>query len=289
MPHGSCFLWNQYLTGIHVSADFLIAIAYFSIPALMFFNRRHASTTAKPVLLLFAAFILSCGVGHLVAAWNIWHTEYWLEGVVKLFTAGISVYTAIELQQRMPIFLGTQKALIESEILARKDPLTGLANRRVLDAEMNRLLTHSCSRNGKHVLLIIDLDGFKQVNDRYGHPVGDELLKQVAHVLTQNVLPASSCVARLGGDEFALLLENCTLNESIRVAQRLRTAIAQVPMSGQEFYPVQASIGITELACQYTTNQAYEQADKALYHSKAAGKNLISWMHRDAAVEHSVL
>lgn len=277
MPHGSCFLWNQYLTGLHVSSDFLIAIAYFSIPALMFVNRHQATEAARPVLFLFAAFILSCGIGHVVSAWNIWHTSYWLEGGEKLFTGLISVYTAIELQRRMPTMLGTQKALEESEILARKDPLTGLANRRVLEGAMTDLVHQPTNRGSEHMLLLLDLDSFKQINDTHGHPVGDLLLQEVADALQLNVRPRESYVARLGGDEFAVLLENCTVEEAVQVAQRLRTAIAQVPISQEISFPVQASIGMAKLTCQCNGLDAYTAADKALYHSKNAGKNLIAW------------
>ncbi|PSN18738.1 hypothetical protein C7271_10970 [filamentous cyanobacterium CCP5] len=277
MPHGSCFLWDRDLTGLHVSSDVIIAAAYFSIPAMMFLNRRHASEAARPVLVLFAAFILSCGVGHGIAAWNIWHANYWVEGSEKMVTALISGVTAIELQRRMPSMLGTQKALEKSEILARQDALTGLANRRGLEEAMENLLHHATVKDSEHMLLLLDLDGFKQINDIHGHPAGDGLLKDVAEALTLNVRPRESYVARLGGDEFAILLENCTVEEAVAIAQRLRDAIALVPYAANLSMPVQTSIGMAKLTCQCNELDAYIAADKALYHSKAAGKNLITW------------
>lgn len=284
MPHGSCFLWDQYLTGLHVSSDLITAIAYFSIPILMYVNRRHATEEARPLLFLFAAFILSCGIGHVIAAWNIWHANYWIEGGEKLFTGLISAITAIELQRRLPTMLGTQKALKESEVLARQDPLTGLANRRGLEAAMAKLLHHAAAQGSEHILLLLDLDAFKQINDVYGHPIGDVILKEVGEALTLNVRPRESAVVRLGGDEFAILLENCTVEEAIHIAQRLRTAIAQVPVAAKIDFPVQASIGLAKLSCQCNGLDAYIAADKALYHSKHAGKNLIAWPQAEVAL-----
>lgn len=103
MPHGSCYLWQTPLVGIHALADTTIAIAYFSIALLLYyFVRKRQDTPFKGVFLMFAAFIISCGLTHLAAVWTLWYPAYWLAGGLKLFTAIVSGYTAIELVPLLP-------------------------------------------------------------------------------------------------------------------------------------------------------------------------------------------
>ncbi|MEA5468944.1 GGDEF domain-containing protein [Spirulina sp. 06S082] len=276
MPHGSCFFWNVPLTTLHVTADCLIFLAYFSIPTIMFINRNYATEKARSLLVLFAAFIFSCGLSHLVTAWNIWHTDYWLEGCTKLITALVSGYTAIELKRCLPNLLRTQQNLERSEELMRTDPLTGLVNRRGFQEAVTQLYNDDRDRKRIHTLILLDLDGFKNVNDTYGHPFGDRLLCQIGELLKMNVRSPESFVARIGGDEFAILLENCGIIEASNVAIRLRCLIAEFSLT-KDNLGLGVSAGLSILASQKSLETVYEEADKALYYSKQAGKNLISW------------
>lgn len=108
--------------------------------------------------------------------------------------------------------------------MAERDPLTGLANRRTLQ----RVLERSASGGGPFALLLLDLDGFKAVNDELGHIRGDEVLKAVAHLMVQ-VLRRDDTVIRYGGDEFALVLDGAR-DEARRVFDRLRKAVSQLGM-----------------------------------------------------------
>ncbi len=106
MPHGSCYLWQKPLVSLHVISDALIAIAYFSIPAmLIYFVAQRPELKLTRVLVLFGAFIILCGIGHTLDIWTLWFPNYWISGFERLLTALISCYTAFELWQLIPQFL----------------------------------------------------------------------------------------------------------------------------------------------------------------------------------------
>src|SRR5580693_6441168 len=96
MPHGHCFYWQPSLVWLHVMSDALIAAAYFSIPVtLYYFIRKRPDVKQRGVILMFAGFILACGTTHLLSVWDIWHSAYRLEGLMKAITAVLSVATAM--------------------------------------------------------------------------------------------------------------------------------------------------------------------------------------------------
>jgi PAS domain S-box-containing protein len=103
IPHGHCYLWKPYLVGLHVAADGLIAIAYYSIPITLFYFVRHRRDLPFDwIFLLFASFIVACGTTHLLEIWTLWHPTYWLSGAVKAGTAFVSLYTAGALVPLVP-------------------------------------------------------------------------------------------------------------------------------------------------------------------------------------------
>ena len=103
IPHGHCYLWKPNLVGLHLISDALISIAYYSIPcSLFYFVQKRKDIPFGSIFLLFAAFIVFCGTTHLMSIWTLWHPDYWLSGIIKVLTAGISVYTAIQLIPIIP-------------------------------------------------------------------------------------------------------------------------------------------------------------------------------------------
>jgi signal transduction histidine kinase len=103
MPHGMCYLWRPEILWLHVGSDAVIALAYFSIPvAMTIFARRRPDLAYRPVVGLFIAFILLCGLTHLVSIWTVWTPDYFLEGALKALTALASVATAIALWPLLP-------------------------------------------------------------------------------------------------------------------------------------------------------------------------------------------
>ncbi|WP_353932702.1 GAF domain-containing protein [Okeanomitos corallinicola TIOX110] len=106
IPHGHCYLWQTPLVGLHLVSDLLIAIAYFSIPAmLIYFVKKREDIPFSNVFILFGAFIILCGVGHLLDIWTLWHPNYWISGIERALTALVSCYTALQLVELLPKFL----------------------------------------------------------------------------------------------------------------------------------------------------------------------------------------
>jgi diguanylate cyclase (GGDEF)-like protein len=177
--------------------------------------------------------------------------------------------------------LGSQAALQEQ--LAHRalhDALTGLPNRVLL----RERLDHAMTRPGPHALLLLDLDGFKDVNDTLGHPVGDELLTVAAQRLGR-VLSRIDTLARLGGDEFAILLEDISPEQANAVAVRVLTAVREpFAVAGHRLH-VTASVGLLELTAG-AGDDAFRDADLALYAAKAAGKDCVVRYHEGLREEH---
>ena len=126
---------------------------------------------------------------------------------------------------------------------AVRDPLTGLANRALFEERLRGALSRDARSEGASGVLFLDLDGFKDVNDRFGHSVGDAVLRAVAERLTAGVRPADT-VARLGGDEFVVLVEGATDVGMSKLAERLREAVQQpLPVLGMTLH-VGVSVGM---------------------------------------------
>jgi diguanylate cyclase (GGDEF)-like protein len=158
---------------------------------------------------------------------------------------------------------------LRREHQAHHDELTGLANRALLLRRTDDALLEVARSGGRAGLLLLDLDRFKEVNDALGHPVGDALLRVVAHRLTDSVRPGD-LVARLGGDEFAVLLPSAA-GESVarEVAVRLRAALAEPIRLGGISFKIEASIGIAFYPDDATTVEVLlQRADVAMYLAK---------------------
>lgn len=170
----------------------------------------------------------------------------------------------------------SEQRLYEDELqrLADHDPLTGLFNRRGFEAALDAHLAR-CRRYGATgALLMLDLDGFKAVNDTLGHAAGDQIIKSTADALSSR-LRESDVVARLGGDEFAVLLPTQSGDEAVAVARALLQTISEHVAPGPEGQPglVSASIGVAPLTDgELRAGIALGNADLAMYAAKAAGK-----------------
>src|SRR4028118_988024 len=106
IPKGYCYLWKSELMMLHIVSDFLIAIAYYSIPVtLVYFFRKRVDLPLNRIILLFSALIIACGTSHVMEIWTLWYPIYWLSGFVKAVTAAISLYTAVELVSLVPKLL----------------------------------------------------------------------------------------------------------------------------------------------------------------------------------------
>ena len=160
-----------------------------------------------------------------------------------------------------------------SQALARTDPLTGIANRRYFLERLNTSIAHTLARRHRLSLLMIDLDHFKSINDRFGHAGGDAVLIAVAAVLVSQVR-AADLPCRFGGEELAVYMPDADLHAATEVAERLRLHISQLrPLA--EDAPITASIGVTELRESENADALLKRADRLLYRAKAEGRNRV--------------
>lgn len=163
----------------------------------------------------------------------------------------------------------------ELERIAMLDPLLDIANRRLLEQRIDWELIRLKQQCGHSLLMFIDLDNFKEINDRYGHKVGDAMLKTVSQIL-QVATRATDTPARLGGDEFVILLPRTTLEEGRAIAQRIMDATAVVTDRPGNQQTITLSIGIADaLPEMHEVADWLQAADTALYEAKRRGKNQI--------------
>ena len=170
---------------------------------------------------------------------------------------------------------------------ACKDALTGVANRRVFERELAARSSDARRSSSPLSLVIIDIDHFKNLNDRYGHRVGDQVLKDIAGSL-QKAVRGVDLVARYGGEEFALLLGGSSLGEAVAAANRIREQVAASTYR-YDGKSVRATIscGVAQLLPREHASQFLQRADAALYHSKQNGRNLVSSHNGRAIVRMS--
>ncbi|TWI03039.1 diguanylate cyclase (GGDEF)-like protein [Luteimonas cucumeris] len=155
---------------------------------------------------------------------------------------------------------------------ATHDPLTGLLNRTALAQLRQRPDEMQKLEAASYTLAMVDIDYFKQVNDRHGHLIGDEVLRAVAEVIARSVRQDDIAV-RYGGEEFLVVLIDTPLSAAYVVAERIRLNVMRAPLP----FPVSVSIGVAAGdPAQDTPEQVFERADQALYRAKAAGRNRVA-------------
>lgn len=176
-----------------------------------------------------------------------------------------------------------QRERDELALLARRDPLTGLGNRRSFDESLGSAHGRARRHGMGLAVLMIDIDHFKRLNDTYGHPVGDRRLQAVAAILDACLQRGDDLLARYGGEEFIAALPTHGLDHALGLAERLRTAVEAAALPAAEAR-VTISIGVAWQAAhdQGDPRSLVERADQALYRAKHAGRNCV---HAAPAVE----
>ncbi len=190
-------------------------------------------------------------------------------------SGGIEVVLTVERAAEKKRMRETNLRLMrELEALSRIDALTGLLNRRVFDENLQAETTRSRRYRLPLSLVILDLDHFKAVNDRLGHPAGDAVLKQFATIARAQTRDGDT-LCRYGGEEFAILLAHTPLSGALDVARRLVATTAKAPfVVGEARLSVTVSAGVASLDAADDSGQALlRAADAALYDAKRAGRN----------------
>lgn len=193
---------------------------------------------------------------------------------IVFLTAATIVFTICTMSN----FAAKDVALITAlEHAANIDPLTDLYNRRYMMALFEQESARSRSSNTTLSVLLLDIDRFKSINDVFGHPAGDHVLRRISTVLAQNV--ERKFVGRFGGEEFIILLPNVSQIEATQLAERIRVAVESEVISFQDepLIPMTISIGV---AASSWVNESPDElialADRALYAAKAGGRNQVS-------------
>lgn len=227
---------------------------------------------------LFSVGIGLCRIVHL----TIWPITSMIETTSIPLAAGTTLI--IIALNFFGFLLISQKLSQELNQLASTDSLTGAMNRRAFHRRAATLIGSSAPTA---YLLMLDLDHFKQINDRHGHAAGDQVLIDFSETV-RGMLRASDLLGRTGGEEFCVLLGDANEQDAINIAERIRSGVEAMrvdPKNGQSPLRVTVSIGIAALTPGATFDQVAAEADKALYSAKNGGRNRIAWAMPGAAAQ----
>jgi len=219
-------------------------------------------------------------------------------GVVSLTDRiGNSPYTQEDvaaisvLMAPVALALGRERVLREAQAYAQAaviDPVSGLFNRRYFQARLEEELHRAIRQLTSVGLLMVDLDGFKSINDRFGHVAGDMVIRDISEILRRSVRIFDVCT-RFGGEEFAVMMPGGTAESAGAIAERIRQRVEAYQRSEPDLVGlhVTASIGVAVSPPGVTARDLIERADRALYHAKRAGKNRVSTARSDGSVSEA--
>jgi diguanylate cyclase (GGDEF)-like protein len=288
--HGSVSLLNQYcIVYAAFVATALLAITYIAaLPA----SVLMVGASALPLVVFMAvqgpAAMVVLAFGTLICVAALQLRVFSIHGTLLQAVAAERENAA--LVQALQTYRGeleTRNATLDSSLraaafAANRDPLTGLFNRRHIAAFAEPLA--ALVREGKEevTLCMVDVDHFKQVNDRHGHPVGDEVLRAVGALLGAR-LRDGDCLARVGGEEFMIVLRQCDAGRGRRVAESVRhnVAASQIRTVAGEV-PITVSLGVAQWAAGERFEDVVERADRALYDAKHSGRDRVEIDDTDA-------
>ena len=260
-------------------ASYIVTAGVFISVALIITNTSAIKHIAIPYTIGFMATFLGA------LAFIPLGTALWMAGGLFFLMGGIVIFSIGSGRQRLEtantwvhnrrLTEDLEEALARAEFLAIRDPLTGLYNRRALFEDR----IYENAPGDRYHVMIVDLDHFKQVNDRFGHDMGDRVLVGVATAIRDVLrsLPGEGhFAARLGGEEFAVFLAIADDREADRAAECLRTATHRLAASfGLPPGVGTASIGISSMQREEHVAEALQRADNALYEAKGSGRNRI--------------
>lgn len=183
-----------------------------------------------------------------------------------------------KLEQSTVKIEGLQTNLDNARIESRTDALTNIGNRKFFEEKISEYMTNFKTTGDDLCLILCDIDFFKKFNDNYGHQIGDQVLKVVAHVI-QKELGLQGSAARYGGEEFAVLVPKAKLADGIELAEKMRSIISQRIIknknTGVNFGRITMSFGVANASRGTTIEQLIQRSDSALYLAKSNGRNMV--------------
>jgi diguanylate cyclase (GGDEF)-like protein len=205
-------------------------------------------------------------------------TAYYTRAISKRLLEGIRLQHANAL-----LAAQLRTALQKVELDAATDALTGHWNRRALDDLLKQQVELRTACDRPFSILMLDIDYFKNINDEFGHMVGDDVLRAFAQRLREFLRAGDFC-ARFGGEEFVVVLPDTPLNTALEVAERVRKGVAQFPLLNTPRVQVTVSIGVATMARGQSISELFAEADAAVYLAKNAGRNQVC-SHTQTLVE----
>ncbi len=209
-----------------------------------------------------------------VPASEVWTNVLIFSAVIPGIVCPLVVYTLLSTMRELNI------ARAELDAIAKRDPLTGLLNRRGLDAAAADLIPKALISRKNVSLLMCDIDFFKRINDTHGHDAGDAVIRHVAFMLTQVMAEfPDAAVGRQGGEEFAVLVTGLSTRAVAQCAESIRKAVEAAPATWQEgVISATVSVGFTHsLADEAELKPLFTRADLALYEAKKRGRNRVEF------------
>jgi diguanylate cyclase (GGDEF)-like protein len=196
-------------------------------------------------------------------------TAYYTRAISKRLLEGIRLQHA-----NGSLAAQLRTALQKVEIDAATDALTGHWNRRALDDVLKQQVERRAATGRPFSILMLDIDFFKNINDEFGHMVGDDVLRAFAQRLREFLRSADVC-ARFGGEEFVVVLPETSLATAMEVGQRIRKGIAQAPLLNKPRVQATVSIGVATMEKEQSINELFAAADAAVYLAKNEGRNQV--------------
>lgn len=191
-------------------------------------------------------------------------------------TANVDIHSTLDSLTEEIVTLRHDVDQLGSQVVT--DCLTGIANRRGFDSSLQQLTQHAVKSNQKCALILADIDHFKKINDQFGHPVGDKVLRFIANTMKSNIRDDDE-LARYGGEEFAIILPNTNIEGAVRVAEKISKSISSRQLTtgsnSQSIGRITLSAGVAVYQPREALADFVDRADRCLYAAKNAGRNQI--------------
>jgi diguanylate cyclase (GGDEF)-like protein len=271
--------WGLYFTGAHDTllapvASLIIGVFFHATGGALLIGWASATMLRRFIAtgtLLLASIIVLRGAGALLMP----DSFGWMNNNGYQTLAFVGLYLLMLTNGFGFLLLSREKQDAELMRLAVIDPLTDAPNRRGFFNALTPWMSLARRPGQTTALIMLDLDHFKRVNDTYGHPVGDLVLKMVVEI-GQKQLRDSDLIGRIGGEEFAVLLPRTALPEALIVAERMRLAMMAMPIKTERaMIYMTASFGVTTIAPEDSMVTLFKRADAALYAAKNLGRNRV--------------